>query len=346
MSKPRRKVIPEATPVGASIQKRNGRLPEWLDDDDIVLYEDADSFHLHPDHWAYKPLAQNYEPWNGRTQEGPPADRVIGSRVMFASGRVSVLGDGWDWVWRVGSQFTNTIGYSRRIDSATDAGVDRGPPGWGFVPLQPDSADAVDPDSDHIVLEGFDLKWATRYWNSEGHPVLEAEYFLDGKQITREEFLANWPGVSTLELPEPPAEQVARIKDMILNSDIKIGNLKPGEPIQVAQTADRSLRQLQTSLPWTVRYSRDFRANPQSHKDMAHAVIHVGKAAGKLFELVDNMDHNRDVADTRDHTDAFKKYVADFVICALRAANTWPGGPFDLHDAVVERLESKNGVKL
>lgn len=99
----------------------------------------------------------------------------------------------------------------------------------------------------------------------------------------------------------------------------------------------KTIRELQTSLPWTIRYSRDFRANPQPHKDFAHALVHVGKALGKLLTLVDDMDHARDALPT-DHA----KYLADLVVCALRAANTCPGGVVDLQQAVEERIAAKN----
>lgn len=69
---------------------------------------------------------------------------------------------------------------------------------------------------------------------------------------------------------------------------------------------------------------------------------------GQLHELVDHMDHDRKVADELVSEDR-KKYsdkVADLVICALRMANTFPGGVIDIQRAVQERIEDKNGVKL
>lgn len=106
------------------------------------------------------------------------------------------------------------------------------------------------------------------------------------------------------------------------------------------------LKTLQVRLPWTIKYSGDFRANPQSHKDFAHALLHVTKASGMLAMFVDKMDHDRDAALDTDKRVSFAPYVADLVVCALRLANTFPGGPIDLERAVVERIESKNGVQL
>lgn len=105
---------------------------------------------------------------------------------------------------------------------------------------------------------------------------------------------------------------------------------------------ETSLRQLQVSLPWTIRYSRDFRANPQSHKNFAHALVHVHKAAGKLAALVDDMDHDREVADDPTLRERHAKYIADLVVCALRLANEFPGGHVDLQKAVIERIQTKN----
>jgi hypothetical protein len=108
--------------------------------------------------------------------------------------------------------------------------------------------------------------------------------------------------------------------------------------------SDRSIREIQSSLPWTIRYSRDFRSNPQTHKDFAHALVHVHKAAGKLAALVDDMDHDREVADDPTLRERHAKYVADLVVRALRMANTFPGGVIDLQRATEERIATKNEV--
>lgn len=109
---------------------------------------------------------------------------------------------------------------------------------------------------------------------------------------------------------------------------------------------DLTIRELQTNLPWTIRYSQDFRATPLAHKDFSHALHHVGKAMGRLHELADNADHDRNIADSKTLKDDYGKYVADLVVCALRIANTFPGGVLDLQHLVEERIESKNEVKL
>ena len=108
------------------------------------------------------------------------------------------------------------------------------------------------------------------------------------------------------------------------------------------------LRKLQLNLPWTIRYSRDFRANPQPHKDFAHAVLHAQKALGRLAELIDHMDHDRDVAGQSGDAlrQEYGKFVADLIVCALRMANTFPGGTIDLQRAVIHRIETKNAVQL
>lgn len=106
------------------------------------------------------------------------------------------------------------------------------------------------------------------------------------------------------------------------------------------------LKTLQVNLPWTIRYSGDFRASPTTHKDFAHALHHVSKAAGKLHGLADDMDHDREVADDPTLRERYAKYIADLVVCALRMANTFPGGVVDIQRAVQERIETKNGVSL
>lgn len=107
-----------------------------------------------------------------------------------------------------------------------------------------------------------------------------------------------------------------------------------------------TLRELQTRLPWTIRYSQDFRSSPCTHKDFAHALHHVSKAAGKLHGLADDMDHDRALADDPTLGDQYGKYIADLVVCALRLANTFPGRTLDLQALTVGRIEDKNGVSI
>jgi hypothetical protein len=109
-----------------------------------------------------------------------------------------------------------------------------------------------------------------------------------------------------------------------------------------------SIRDLQLQLPWTIKYSSDFRANPQPHKEFAHALLHVQKACGKLAEFVNAMDHDKDTALKLSVVGelGYVPYVADLVVCALRMANTFPGRTMDLERAVIDRIQSKNGVKL
>lgn len=109
---------------------------------------------------------------------------------------------------------------------------------------------------------------------------------------------------------------------------------------------DLTIRELQTNLPWTIRYSQDFRSSAMTHKDFAHTLHHVSKAVGKLHGLADDMDHDRAKADDSNLRTDYGKYIADLVVCALRLANTFPGGVVDLQGATQDRIEGKNGVKL
>ena len=105
---------------------------------------------------------------------------------------------------------------------------------------------------------------------------------------------------------------------------------------------DLTLRELQTQLPWTVHYHRDFRASPMSHKDFGHALLHVTKACGKLATAVNDAEHGGSEFKAED----VDRYVADLVVCALRMANTCPGRTIDLQAAVESRIETKNNAEL
>lgn len=105
---------------------------------------------------------------------------------------------------------------------------------------------------------------------------------------------------------------------------------------------DLTIRELQSQLPWTVHYHRDFRASPMAHKDFAHSLTHVTKACGKLAAVVNDAEHGgSDFSQEK-----VDRYVADLVVCALRMATTCPGRQIDLQRAVEDRIENKNGVNL
>lgn len=106
--------------------------------------------------------------------------------------------------------------------------------------------------------------------------------------------------------------------------------------------SDRTIRELQSSLPWTAHYHRDFRATPQTHKDFSHALLHIVKSSGKLASIIDDAEHGGvNWANPEMRADV-ENYVADMVICALRMANTCPDGVIDLQAAVDRRLTAKN----
>lgn len=105
---------------------------------------------------------------------------------------------------------------------------------------------------------------------------------------------------------------------------------------------DYTIRELQTSLPWTIHYHRNFRNSPMSHKDFGHALLHVTKACGKLATVVNDAEHGG----SDFLPDEVDKYVADLVLCALRMANTCPGRIINLQKAVQNRIELKNDVKI
>lgn len=101
---------------------------------------------------------------------------------------------------------------------------------------------------------------------------------------------------------------------------------------------DKTIRELQSSLPWTAHYHRDFRISPMTHKDFGHALLHIVKAAGGLATIIDHAEHGG--SDFK--PEEVDKFVADMVICALRMANTCPGRHIDLQRVVEDRIAGKN----
>ena len=124
---------------------------------------------------------------------------------------------------------------------------------------------------------------------------------------------------------------------------LDIGNLMEQFSLQDQKPNPISLSNIQDQLPWTIKYSKDFRANPQVHKDFSHALIHTIKASGKIAGYIDDLDH-RSVNSIP--ANKLADYISDLVICAMRMANESPVGKFDLHAAVERRLETKNEIQL
>jgi len=106
--------------------------------------------------------------------------------------------------------------------------------------------------------------------------------------------------------------------------------------------ASVSIRQLQRNQPWSDTYTDDFKADNRAHCHFEHALVHISKALGKLYAMVDELDHHGKA--TPDEIGRVSDWIADIVICAIRAANMFPGrgSPFDLDTAVLRRVIEKN----
>lgn len=105
------------------------------------------------------------------------------------------------------------------------------------------------------------------------------------------------------------------------------------------------LKLLEKELPklWTDEsYGKRFLESPLTYKDFDHAIKHILKAAIKLQNMVEEADHGTTFFPPQE----MEKYLADLVISTVRAALKAPGSSIDLEKAIVERIESKMGVKL
>jgi len=103
------------------------------------------------------------------------------------------------------------------------------------------------------------------------------------------------------------------------------------------------LRTMQQHLPWTIPYSEKFEDNKSSYADMQHALMHIVKSAGIIAGLIDQYDHG----EQPDYSfPEIRKRTCDFVMCALRIANTAPNGAFDLQSAVLNRMSSVNNTDI
>lgn len=110
-------------------------------------------------------------------------------------------------------------------------------------------------------------------------------------------------------------------------------------PIQDA-AASMPIRQLQAVLPWTVPYSPELEASraAEPHRYVLHCLAHLQKSIGKIADQCEASDHN-----AAHRWEDVRKHVASLVMCALRIANVWPGGKFDLADMLADTMNGKNG---
>lgn len=139
------------------------------------------------------------------------------------------------------------------------------------------------------------------------------------------------PEIQDQGFPTTPLSPPDRIYDVFTEAS---------EPT-LESSGNLSLSDLQATLPWGKNYSQEFLDSKVLHKDFQHAVNHLGKAVGHLCGLIDDLDHDFTSTDGhgRQLQEPYSKYLADIVICALRAANTFPGNRIDLEQAVMKRLE-------
>lgn len=134
-------------------------------------------------------------------------------------------------------------------------------------------------------------------------------------------------------------ENEEKLQEKVAELEEEIDHLKKA----LIQARGFSLSWLQNSLKFTMLYSAEFGQNPLPHKVFSHALTHVGKALGRLFGLSDDLDHDPSPLYTRNSAvgDPYKKYLADVVICAARAAQEFPGGKFDLGEEIIRRADEK-----
>jgi hypothetical protein len=94
---------------------------------------------------------------------------------------------------------------------------------------------------------------------------------------------------------------------------------------------DLGLSELQQEVQagWTLAdYSVAFVQNELESRDFAHALLHIGKATGALWGVVDNLDHGAPLELTAKQV---QQKMADIIISVARMENTlpellrWPG---------------------
>ncbi len=188
---------------------------------------------------------------------------------------------------------------------------------------------AMSDQNDKLVAENADLK--------EKLNTMTADKLLMERRWRQEADIAQQTQTEVFKLNRVVGTCSAMLRNAGFDWDPSLP-LTAGIDAVLAKVGGKSLRQIQTSLPWKGSYDVDFKANPQAHKDFAHALLHVLKAAGRLSIVIDAADHGP----TDFSPQKVGPFLADFIICAVRMANTCPGNMIDLQDFVERRLQEKN----
>lgn len=109
---------------------------------------------------------------------------------------------------------------------------------------------------------------------------------------------------------------------------------------------DLTIRHAQENQPWTVPYSAGVEnalaSGDVPHVLASHAVLHAAKTVGKLAAVFEALDHGGGPI-SPGQRETVRAMAADLLTAALRLANLYR---FSLSDALEERVEEKNGVRL
>lgn len=106
-----------------------------------------------------------------------------------------------------------------------------------------------------------------------------------------------------------------------------------------------NLSHIQKHLPWSIAYTVEFMESQQieGHRNAIHDILHVMKGLGRLAGVCEKIDHGKPMGMSREE---FADNLTDLVICALHMATNNPLGYIDLEQAVISKIEQRNGVSL
>ena len=105
------------------------------------------------------------------------------------------------------------------------------------------------------------------------------------------------------------------------------------------------LSHLQTHLPWSIAYSEGFLDSQykEDHRFLIHDVQYVMKGLGRIAGVCEKIDHGKPPGMT---VEELADNITDLVICALHMASNNPLGQFDLERAVIDKIETRNNIKI
>jgi len=102
-----------------------------------------------------------------------------------------------------------------------------------------------------------------------------------------------------------------------------------------------AFRRLQAAMPWTDIWSADYIADPRSYKAFSHCLTNIAAKLGAVFQRVELSDHYGPGYNLGLNREKDGAALAIIIMSAMKAANSYPGGPIDIASHIDDDLRRR-----